>query len=302
MVLLNQICSFAQVSDSSVLLKVGKKNVRYYVDLGENEAKVYKMGQYYDPGGAGNSILDTDTLVRQLDGIYHGSQFKITKGDGVLFLIVKKKRRKQLSMKYVDDYAAANKELNNAYFLGRYFAMSDEIRDSSLVTGHSFRNGFREWDKLKNTEQDYVSFRTFANKAIAHLRDSIVSTHNKYVSLTNFLILNVHTIDYSVLKDSLMKLPKDDYLRYHWSAVSEIIKRRPEYFYKLVEDFPNDQSDIFFAVNEWDKELIGQIRAIEGHDAVKKRFVKDIRGRKYMLFHAAGMYTLIIAGVVLLLI
>jgi hypothetical protein len=99
-----------------------------------------------------------------------------------------------------------------------------------------------------------------------------------------------------------MKLPKDNYSRYHWGAISEIIKRRPEYFYKLVEDYPNDRTSIFYTVDERNKELVEQIKAVEGHDAVKREFVKDIRGRKYMLFHAVGMYTLVIAGVVLLLI
>ncbi len=300
--IVNQFSVLAQADDGRNFYKVGNKNTSYYIDLGEKEAKVFRMGRNIDPGRSWNAIVDTDTLVEQTNGIYVGKRTRIKMDESKLILIIKGKREKRLSMDYVQDNAAANRELNNAYFMERYIAMSSEVRDSFLVDRHSFRTGFIEWDRLKNKEQNYISFRMFTDTTIAHYQDSIVSTYNKYKALTNFITLNVRTVDYSVLKDSLAKLPKDDYLRYYWNAVSEIIKRKPEYLYRLVEDFPNDQSDIFFAVNEWDKEHIGQIRAIEGHDAVKKKFVKDIRGRKYMLFHAAGMYTLIIAGVVLLLI
>lgn len=300
--IVNQFSVLAQADDGRNFYKVGNKSISYYIDLGEKEAKVFRMGRNIDPGRSWNAIADTDTLVKQANGIYVGKRTRVQMDESKLILITIGKREKRLSMDYVQDYATVNRELNSAYFMELYIAMSREVRDSFLVHGHSFRTGFSEWDKLKNKEQNYISFRMFADTTIAHCQDSIVSTHNKYKALTNFLTLNVHTIDYSVLKDSLAKLPKNDYLRYYWNAISEIIKRKPEYLYRLVEDFPNDRSDIFFAVNEWDKELIEQIRAIEGHEVVKKEFVKDIRGRKYMLFHAAGMYTLVIAGVVLLLI
>lgn len=66
-----------QVQAGHQLLKGSSKSRLYYVDIKNNEAKVYTMGRYLDVAGSGYSIMRTDTLPQQADGSYAGRQSRI---------------------------------------------------------------------------------------------------------------------------------------------------------------------------------------------------------------------------------
>ena len=59
-----------------------------------------------------------------------------------------------------------------------------------------------------------------------------------------------------------------------------------------MEDFPSDKTIIYFAVDE-DKELIKQLKQVQGFDKLKKEFSKEYKNNKTMGFKVISGYALL---------
>lgn len=264
------------------------------MDVTNSFATVYKIGNYFDKAGTGYIVEQTDTLSRQIDGAYLGKQTKIIFEGNRCYLLTQSKKAKRVPLDTVKSLNVVNNKLNNAYYLERYFRMSDELNKSYSLNHHTFRNGFYTWEKLQNKEIDYLQFREFATFRLKQIKDSISKVQDRHTAVTNFLVRNVQTMDYNILKDSLMKLPAQykNSSWYYGTVINEVAMKRPEYFFRIAEDFPNNRSLIFNAVYD-NKEAILVLKEVEGYDEIKKKFFKDIRFGKTLPYRIFGTYAVI---------
>ena len=67
-------------------------------------------------------------------------------------------------------------------------------------------------------------------------------------------------------------------------------KANPEYFYKLLLDFPASKQFIYFAV-EQDKELVIQLKKVQGYEGLKKDFLKYRKQEKSFAIWGITFYT-----------
>lgn len=260
------------------------------------------MGHYLDKAGSGYSIAATDTVLKNEDGSYSGNETKLARQNNKLYLITNHKKISKFLLDTVKNPDIAFQNLNNAYYLDHYFKMCEEINQLYPLNHNSFRTGFSMWKILQNKSIDHLAFRDFADKHLKEIKDSIIQVQDRYVRLTNYIMANLKTLDYSFLKDSLTKLPAEYKYSswYYGSVINEIAKQRPEDFFQLAEDFPNNQNLIFGSVED-NKQVIRGLKATEGHSAIKKAFFKDRRFGKTMPYKIIGTYA-IVGGLIALLV
>ena len=274
--LLNFPVVSGQSNNEIVFLETKSKTRLYYVELNGSDGKVYEMGSYLDKAGSGYSIRSTDTLIRQSDGVYTGKNTKVFSENKIVFLETQNKKTKKFIVDTSANLTMVNTNLNNAYYLDNFFSMCDELNKTYPLNHYSFRNGFSFWRDLQNKESDHLLFRIFANNKLKDIKDSISSVQNQYVALTNNLIQNIKTIEYTILKDSLTKLPADfrGTSWYFGTVINEISKHRPDFFFRLAEDLPNNRNVIFTAVED-DKQVLQNLKDVENHNEIKEEFFKD---------------------------
>ena len=135
---------------------------------------------------------------------------------------------------------------------------------------------------------------------LKEMRDSISQEQDKYVSVTNSLVQNIETIEYGSLKDSLDKLPSasSPNSKYFSAVINEVAKRRPDYFFRLAEDFPDKRSAIFNSV-ENNKQVIAGLKAVEGHKDAKREFFRSKKFDKHMPIRII-VTTLVAVGIIIL--
>jgi hypothetical protein len=302
LLLLNCFSALAQEGGGRTLLQTNSKMHLYYVELGNFAATVYTMGSHLDKAGTGYSIRKTDTLTRQPDGSYAGSTSRITRENNRLYLVTELKKTKKHSIDTVTSLAVFNNNLNNAYYLDSYFRMSRELNKAYPLYSHSFRDGYRTWKDIQNKELDYLQFREFADDHIKNIRDSISRLQEKHTALTNYLIQNISTLEYNTLKDSLAKLPPEYAYQssYYRTVMNAAATQKPEYFFRLAEEFPAHRRLIFSSV-ENDKEVLSRMKAVEGHDKIKKEFFRERKFEKSIPYKVIGAYAAL-AGLITLLI
>ena len=294
---------FGQSNKEIVFLETKSKAHLYYVELNGSNGKVFEMGSYLDKAGSGYSIRSTDTLIQQSDGVYIGKNTKVFSENKNLYLETKNKKIKKFMVGPPADLTMVYTNLNNAYYLDNFFSMCDELNKTYTLNNYSFRNGFSFCRELQNKELDHLQFRIFANNRLKDIKDSISSVQNQYVALTNNLIQNIKTIDYTLLKDSLTRLPADfrGTSWYFGTVINEISKHRPDFFFRLAEDLPNNRSVIFMAVED-EKQVLQALRAVENHNEIKKEFFKDRKFGKTMLYKIIGTYAIVIGLITLLIV
>ena len=291
LLVLNYLHSLGQDSIPGTIFQTSNKTQLYYVTLHTSGAYVYQMGYYFDKAGSGYSIKNTDTLTGQTNLLYEGKIVKLISENNKFYLLTGFTKGKKFLLQLVTNASNVVHNLNNAYYLDSYFKMSDSLNRTYPLHHHSFRNGYYSWEGLPNKEINHFEFRKFTTERLKELQDSIGYVEEKNTSLTNYIVENLKTLDYNTLKDSLVKLPAEYGHSYYATAINEIAKTKPGYFFKLSEDCPQNKGIIFTSVE--DKQVIEGLKAVEGHEQVKKEFFKDKRFGKTMPYKIIGIYAVI---------
>jgi len=231
-----------------------------------------------------------DTLDKQTDGFYSIPKIKVTRSDKALYLVAGVKREKKFLLDTVKDLMNANHILNNAYFHDAYFRMSNELHQAYPLYHHSFGNVCVLWQGIINKESDHLHFRTFTDCRIKTIKDSISAIQDVYTRVSAYIVQNLSALDYSTLKDSLVRLPVE-YEKSSWyygAVVNEIAKQKPETFFRIAEDFPENRDILFFAVGD-EKQTLQGLKNVAGHDEMKKKFLKQRRTDKAMPYIIVGV-------------
>jgi hypothetical protein len=277
------------------LLQTNDKFRLLYVDMREDSAYVYEIGRFIEKAGVGPSIHSIDSMSSQTAGNYSGRLGKIFKEGDAYFIERKFKKTKKMSLDTVRSRTKLNLDLNNAWFLGRYFDLCREIEKAYPMCSFPYWNAFQRWKDFPVKEMEYLPFREFAGNYFKKLKDSVSIVQTAHVTLTNYLVANLDKLGYTRLRDSLVVLLRDTsqpFNGYFDQVVKETARKQPEYYFRLAEDFPPERSNIFYAVDN-DKQVVNGLKAVTGHDKIKKEFLKARRFDRSMKYKIIGIYTLI---------
>jgi hypothetical protein len=260
---------FGQTTEQN-LFEVSKAFNKIYADKSENYIVAFDMGKYLDKAGIGSAIRITDTLFLQPDKTYKGKLFKVEESNSQLYILsLTEKKSKKYKLDKVDSLKNAYYNLNNAYYLGHYFAMTNRLNEKFELNHHSFRVGFYNWKNIINNKINYLEFRKFADKTIQEIEDSISVRQEYLTSLTNYLTTNIETISYSNFRDSISKIPAEFAYQssYYKNVIEKISKTKPDYVVSLYKEFPQNRTLIEFAV-EKDKTLRRSLKKINKSETV----------------------------------
>lgn len=285
------LTAWGQHSEARQFLQANSKSSLYYIDLKDAEGKVYDMGSHFDIAGKGYSIRRTDTLQRQADGSYTGKHSRIVREKEELYLVNTLKKTRKFRLDAVTDSNLVNQNLNNGYYLDHYIALSEELNKTYPLNHVTFRGSFSTWaafpDKVK--EMDHLQFITFADERLQHIKDSTTAAQEKNIRLTNYIVQNIHAIDYTVLKDSLALLPAKyaGESKYYGMVINTVAMRQPEYFFRLAEDLP-EQRPLLLSCAADNKQAFSGLGSVKGHDEMKKAYLKEVKTNRLMPFWGVG--------------
>ena len=281
--------------DITFFKTTGKRNL-HYVEFSKDNVKVYKMGSYFDKAGSGSAIILTDTLILTKENEFKGKLYTLIKNETHYILLSEKGKKYEIELE--NNINKVNTELNNAYCLKSYFDLSDKLNKEFPLYHYTFRNGYYAWQKQPKKTIRHDIFMEQTDKEIIEIYDSIYRKHTALTKTTNFITDNAGQASYSILKDSISTLPVDYRPRsgYFDKSVYQMAKSNPEYFYKLLQDFPTSKTFIYFAVDN-DKELVEKLKQAQGYDDLKKEFFKEYKYGKTMPYKIIGTYA-IIAGLI----
>jgi hypothetical protein len=254
--------------DVAFFKATGKKDL-HYLEFSDGNVKVYKMGLHYDKAGSGAAIILTDTLFLFKGEEFKGKHYTLFK-NGIHYTLVADNGKKYAA-EPEDDLNKVNSELNNAYYLKSYFDLSDKLNREFPLNHYSFRNGYYAWQKHPGKTISHNKFMKQTDKETASIYDSIFIKQTALIRTTSFITDNVGHEEYSNLKDSISTLPNDyrPQSGYFDKSVYHMAKSNPEYFYRLLQDFPERKTLIYHAVQN-DKELVEELRHIQGYDDLKR--------------------------------
>jgi hypothetical protein len=284
-----------QDSTTITFLETKDKKVKFYIHLTDNEAYVYKMGRYWNKALSREpaySITKIDTLIKQINNDYKGKWATIFQENNTTYLEVKLEKTTKYPIETAKNNAVINKNLNSACIFDGYTKMCRELESTYPLSNPWQNNVFSIWESVDQKDQDYIKFRPIAAQIIATVHDSISKTQTGYNSTYNFIRSNLTQIEYTVLKDSLQKLQAEYVGGYYKQAIIEIARKQPTYYLRLAEDLPKQRSYIFYAVED-DVEIHKGLKAVEGHDSIKKAFFKDVRFNKFLVLRVIAPYALI---------
>lgn len=268
----------------------GKRYPYYIIEQGSNKTIVYSMGKYLDKAGVGSSMLAADTL-QQIAGKWAGKTFEITRENERDILNTNDLKNRKFVLETPADLPALYTKLNNAYYLDHYFELSRQLNKTYPLNDFSFRSGFQAWDELPGNESDPEQFRFLVTEKLRYIKDSVSTVNERLVKLTNHLQQSVASIEYTPVKDSINQLLQvlPGYNRYFSSIISIYSKQKPAYFLQLAEDMPQQRALFFMAADD-SKETYEGIKAVAGHDAIKKIYVKNRRSDRSMKYKVIGVY------------
>lgn len=289
--------SIAQGQPHPATVYYTNKELRYFFYLAQQEKTmvVYRFGKYLDKAGTGPSLLFADTLTPQQHNNemqYVGKQVQLTQNKQPWQLyFTDGKRNKTVALHPIADTNLVNGTLNNAYWLDHFVTMSKAINNAFPLYHYSFREGFGRWKLLDNKNMHPPHFRLYADGIINGIQDSVVNIQTRYATTTHYLMGHLVTMDYTALKDSMLKLPDNLYKegRYFTQVANALAINRPEQYFQLAQDMPAQQSIIFDAVYE--KDLVKKLKAYPTHSPAKKAFIKRKKSDRNSLLSslAAGV-------------
>lgn len=274
---------------TSVFYKTVRKKNFHYIEFKTDKVLVYKMGWYIDKAGSGPAITLTDTLFKNEQLNYQGKIYSLKQVENKFTL--QSDKLKPLQVEQETNFEKVNTELNNAYCLKSYFDLSDKLNNEFPLNHYTFRNGYYAWRDRTDKSVNHTKFIEQTDKTIKQIYDSTSLKQTTYIRTTNFILNNLAQVSYSTLIDSIKTLPIDwkPQSGYFDKVVYQMTKSKPEYFYKLLQDFPSSKTLIYYAINH-DKDIVKQLKQVQGYDNLKKEFFKDYKFGKTMGIKTIATY------------
>lgn len=241
---------------------------KIYTHTQGNFIVVFDMGNHTDKAGIGSSIRNIDTLYLQPDSSYEGKRFRIENAGNQLYIISRtEKKDRRYKLEVANDRKVVFQDLNNAYYLDNYFAMSTRLNERYELNHFDFRNGFFSWKQLAEKGISYLEFRKIVDSMIIKIEDSVSKRQDQLVTQMKYVIGNVDSMSYSEFKESISKIPAEYAYQssYYKTAVREISKSKQDYVILLYKDSPENRTLIEFAVEE-DKALRQKLKAIQKNE------------------------------------
>lgn len=294
---------YSQNGAAPTYLEFKSKRRLYYVELSDSHSRVYAMGSHFDIAGSGFALRHIDTLIRQTDGNYSGSSNDVVTGGEKIWLVVKRDNPKRFLLSKPSDRSEVIYNLNNAYCLDAYIALTVRLNQQYPMQHTSFRGAFSAWKNFEGKELGYEDFKRIFDARLHAIEDSMHRVHDNYTSIMNRLIENLPKDSYDSLKAGLRQLPAvwGNNTAYFGRVVNEVSKQKPQFYFLLATDFPSSR-DIIFASAEDRREVIERLRVTEGDKEVKREFFKDRRFNKSMPYKAVGLTVGVIAMVTYLIV
>lgn len=277
----------------------GKRTHRHYIHHTGNEVIVYRMGGYLDKAGTGPSVLSADTLYATGEGRYTGKQY--TWEPAGRQTLTEPGGRRLIAVPEADSLAVVT--LNEAYLLDQYAVLSNRLNTAFPLYHYSFRNGFTAWRREPEKNLSRSAFITRTNQSVARLYDSISRVQAALSATTAFIQANASVAAYTTLRDSLATLPAvwRSESGYFDISVRSMVTAVPEYYYKLLQDFPEATSHLYTAVSD-DKELVQRIGAVPGYEEPKKALLKNYRQERRFASNIVIIYAIAAAVVAALIV
>ncbi|RFS21865.1 hypothetical protein DVR12_14530 [Chitinophaga silvatica] len=287
------LSAYPQNYSNHRLLQSKNQSQLYYVDIENNEAKVYPTIRSIDVKKG--VLMTTDTLQQQADGSFTGRRFRIMHENNELFLVNLLGKIQKHRLDSVTEPKVAYNKLNRAYYLNHYSAMSERLNNAFPLNHINFREAYYTWETIPTElkEMEYRQFRTFTDNRLKEIEDSSSTVHDKYTRVTNHIIENIRQLDYTALKDSIAQLPVvyPNESKYYGNVINALVVSQPEYFLRLAEDQPENQSLMFFYATD-NKQARASIDSVTGHEKIRKAFIKEQRSKKLFPYTSVGIAAL----------
>ncbi|WP_298740734.1 hypothetical protein [uncultured Chitinophaga sp.] len=296
--------SCAQTATNSLLLKTDSRSHLHYVELKDTAAWVFD--HYRDHLGYKAAVITIDTLHKQPDGGYRGNYFRVTLCNNGLYQLNIPGKKKALPLNTVTDTIQANLHLNNAWHMSHYLSLSRQLRQTYPLSNYHYTEAYAAWRKLPEHEKymPYLQFRAVSAAQQNDTKAHIYAEQERCTRLTNYLLQHMDTLHYSVLKDSLTALLAYHQSQYAGVVIDTITQRQPSYFFRLAEDLPQ-QREWIFSKGVYNKRAFSRLAGVEGHEDVKREFMKSRKSQRKFTCQAIGSavlgYGLIAALIMVLL-
>jgi hypothetical protein len=207
-----------------------------------------------------------------------------------MFLETKLEKTAKYPIDFTKNNAIINKNLNNACIFDNYTKMCRDLETRYPFSNPWHNDVFSIWESVDQKDQNYLKFRPIAAQIIAEVKDSLSKIQDEYSSTYNFIKSNLPQIEYTTLRESLQKIPVG-YIGYNKQTIIEIARKQPTYYFRLAEDLPEQRYYIFSAI-EREEGLHKGLKAVEGHDAIKKKFFKEVKFTKSLVLRVIAPYAL----------
>ncbi len=262
----------------------------HYTILRDDTTFVYIMQMRYDRRESAMKpyLHHIDTILRNKGNNFTGVNCRLIQENNAWFLFQKRKRKERKTrLDTAQNVTEVYYKLNEAYYIAQYLKMSSEIDKTYPLSQPNHYEAYESWNNLPYKIKHYLMFQNLANNKIDAVKHAIMQRLEKYESVKKFIAQNAKTASYEVLRDTLSKLSTGkgrqqdiEKWRYYLRAVHEIAEQKPEFFFKLAEDLPDNQHDIFFSIDHTEKELLAKLKSVVGQESIKKKFIKEKRSEK----------------------
>lgn len=223
----------------------------FYADKMDKHLLVFRMGRYIDKAGSGPSIISCDTLYLLSENFYKGKKYAVKERESKLFFYRLSKPGSEYEMSKVEDTKHVCKELNNAYYLEKFFAMCRKFDGNASAYYYSSHSGFAQWEKIVDKEMNYITFRKIADENIEKLADSVVNNQSLLFKQANYLLKNTETVSYNEFAALVTNLGVEHSRlnKYFDSIINKFALIKRDYVVRLYKEYPDLRSSILFAIN-----------------------------------------------------
>ncbi len=264
----------AQIDANELLLHLRN---RYYVILRSDTAFVQKTKQPY-----------LYTLTRNTNNGFVGAKYKLIQENNAWFLARKRKKKEhKMRLDTAKNVIEAYHKLNEAYYVAQHLKMRSDIDKAYPLNYQYYHEPYQAWKDLSYKTMHHLKFRSLIDNDINQTKHKIVQRLETYEGIKEFITKNAKTASYETLRDTLSKLSiaegnqqDNEKWRYYLKAVHEIAEQKPEFFFKLAEDLPDNQDDIFFSVRFQERKILAKLKSATGQESIKKKFFKEKRSEK----------------------